>query len=148
MSVEKLSTTRRNLLIGAGVGGLAGIAFAGSRLAYATPEDFVADMTRRALPDAVIPEGVLQEFAADYVSELKGERLKSLDDLVLLSALVTTPGIEMLLGTDERYKNFRRTTVTQFMIKSNFFASDGGKTARLEYYGYLPCGQNPFAQYI
>ena len=28
MSVEKLSTTRRNLLIGAGVGGLAGIAFA------------------------------------------------------------------------------------------------------------------------
>ncbi|QIG53192.1 hypothetical protein G6N82_02615 [Altererythrobacter sp. BO-6] len=147
MEIKTPWTTRRKLIIGFGASALAGAAIIGGRLGYSREEDFVIAMTKRALPDATIPSAALEHFARDYVSELHGNRLDSLNKLVLLSAALSAQGVDMLLGSTEKYKNFRRTTVTQFLIKSNYFATDGGKTGPLEYYGNLPCGQNPFSQF-
>ncbi|MBV7266272.1 hypothetical protein [Erythrobacter ani] len=144
---RKLGTTRRNLIVGLGATGLASAVIISGRLSVASPEGFVALMAKRALPDALIPDGVLERFAADYVSELYGDRLKSLIALTHLSVTLTTTGIDMLLSANEKYKNFRRTAVTQFLVRTNYFTTSGGKTGRLEYFGYLPCGQNPFAQF-
>ncbi|MBD2840986.1 hypothetical protein [Erythrobacter rubeus] len=140
-------TTRRKILLGIGASSLVGTAILGGRIAYAKPEDLVSFMTKRALPNANIPDRILKEFSADYVSGLRANRLENLNTLVLLSAGLTAGGIDALLSSTEKYKNFRRTAVTQFMVRSNFFATEGGKTAPLEYYGRLTCGLNPFARF-
>jgi len=146
MSDKPWAITRRKLFWGAGILGLAGVTF-GARLAFSREEDFVITMTRNALPGAVIAPGAIEQFAQDYVAELDADRHANLKRLVQLASLVSSDGVDWLLQNVEKYSNFRRTTVTQFLLRSSFFPTDEGKTEPVEYYGKGPfaCANNPFA---
>lgn len=138
--------TRRQFLVGSAAVGTAAAA-GGAWVLTDDPKDFVVEMIKRSVPYIEFEPGAVENFAGHYIQIVEPQRR---DNIEKISKLVRGIGLSMtetVLDGNEKYENFRRTTVSTFLIGTDYFDEGRDPARPVAYFGVNPCGRNPFAQF-
>jgi hypothetical protein len=131
---------RRTVLLGGGA--LIVSAFAGGTLGVAMLDrnGFLAAVLRRYLPDAVVPESELVEFAQSYWPLME----KQYSSRVALMRALNAADRLLIPGELDSTELLERDILTNFLIGSNFFNLKDPKTEPIDFTGLSIACSNPF----
>ncbi|WP_112322096.1 twin-arginine translocation signal domain-containing protein [Oceanibium sediminis] len=138
--------SRRQFLAGTAAVGVAATGGAAWMLTD-DPKDFIVAMIRRSVPYVEFEPGAIEEFAASYYDKVQVQRRGNIEKISKMARGIGMPLTETVLDGNEKYENFRRTTVSTFLIGTDFFDETRDTTKPVAYFGINPCGRNPFAEF-
>lgn len=142
----KLVPSRRQFLIGTAAVGALGTGAVGW-IATDDPVDFIVALIERNLPGATLEPDAARTFATEYMATVEDARRDNILKISKLYRGVGLRGIDAVVGDTEQYQNFRRTTVTAFLIGSDYFDRGRAPETPVAYYGISACTRNPFAEF-
>lgn len=138
--------TRRQFLVGTAAAGTAAAA-GGAWVLTDDPKDFVVAMIKRSVPYIQFEPGAVETFAEYYIDRVEPQRRENIDKISKLVRGIGLPLTEAMLEGNEKYENFRRTTVSTFLIGTDHFDESRDPAKPVAFFGVNPCGRNPFAQF-
>lgn len=131
---------RRTVLIGAGALGAVALTAGVLETAVLDRTGFFAAILRRWLPDAIVPDAEIAEFAAAYWPLME----KRYGSRVALRRLLHTADRLLVSGEMPSTEALERDIVTQFLIGSDFFALKDPKSEPIDFVEISAACTNPF----
>jgi len=131
---------RRTVLFGAGALVVSTLAAGGVSIAMLDRTDFFASVLRRYLPDAIVPDVEIAEFADVYwpiMAKRYGSRAALMPSLETVDRL-------FIPGEMDEVEQMERDILTNFLIGSNFFGLKDPKTEPIDFTGLVVACSNPF----
>lgn len=138
--------SRRQFIKGTAAVGVAAAA-GGAWVMTDSPRDFVVAMIRKSVPYIDFAPGAVESFVDSYLEWVEPQRRGNIEKLSKMVRGIGLSLTETVLEGNEKYENFRRTTVSTFLIGTDFFEEGRDPSKPVEYFGLNPCGLNPFAQF-
>jgi len=138
--------TRRQFLVGTAAAGTAAAA-GGAWVLTDDPIDFIVAMIKRSVPYIDFEPGAVETFAEYYIDRVEPQRQGNIEKISKLVRGIGLPLTETILDGNEKYENFRRTTVSTFLIGTDYFDEGRDQAKPVAFFGVNPCGRNPFAQF-
>lgn len=139
------STSRRRVLIGAGLFGCAAVGAAGWSYSERNRAQWIEAVIRDNLPGIALDEPSLQRFVRETLdSPLMNSQRRRLG----IAAQSQAPWLaRRIRAIDEGVEITERLVLTSFLTGSNFFRVSDPTHETIEYYGAAPACGNPFLRY-